>query len=1259
MPPAAGEMARRIAAFDWSATPLGTPDTWSPALHTTLRIVLASRFPHILWWGRDYIQFYNDAYIPIPGVKHPDRALGQPARECWAEIWHVIGPLIDRPFLGGPATWDDDIQLVIDRHGFLEETHFTIAYSPVPDDSAPGGIGGVLATVHEITEKVVGERRVSVLRDLGARAGEAKTAEEACGIAALTLARHGKDIPFALLYLIDPRDDQARLAGAAGVDSGLEISPLVVSLASEGRWPIAEALRSGRVEPVEHLRERFASIPQGPWPDPPHTGVVIAIPSNKPNTPAGLLLAGVSARLALDESYVAFFELVRTQLATAIANARAYEEERHRAEALAEIDRAKTAFFTNISHEFRTPLTLLQGPLEDTLAQRHGPVPPRVAQALTVAQRNSLRLLKLVNTLLDFSRIEAGRMAARYEPVDLAGFTAELAAVFRAAIERAGMRLIVSCPPLSEPTFVDREMWEKIVLNLLSNAFKFTLRGEIDVRVQAVDGCAELSVRDTGVGIRAEELPHMFERFHRVHGSAGRTHEGTGIGLALVRELAQLHGGTAAVSSTVGEGSIFTVRIPFGSSHLDQRQVSDRMASTRIESSAYLQEALRWLPGASVSEDLEEIDSSLIDPAISSAIAPAAESERATVLLVDDNADMRGYVGRLLADRFCVQLAGDGIEALEAIRARRPDLVLSDIMMPRLDGLQLLAALRSDPDTADLPVILLSARAGEDARVEGMQAGADDYLVKPFSARELVARVDAHLKMARTRRDADHALRARTAQFETLFNRAPLGIFVVDAQLRMREVNPIAMPMFRDVAGGVIGRDFGEVVRVLWERSYADELVQTFRHILDTGESHYAAERGELRADRGVIEYYEWRIDRITLPDGGYGVVCYFRDISERVHARVLLEQQANELHEANRAKDEFLAMLGHELRNPLSPIVTALELMRLRGEPSRERDIIERQVAHLNRLVDDLLDVSRIARGAIDLVRQPMEIAEPIQRAIEMASPLLEQRRHALDVDVPREGLGVIADGGRIAQVVCNLLTNAAKYSDEGSRIRLRAFRENAWIKIAVQDEGIGIRPDMLEAIFGLFVQERQGADRAAGGLGLGLAIARNLARLHGGTIGVTSDGPGRGSEFTVALPAREIQALRVPAAQQPGRALDRTGKRVLVVDDNGDTAAMMKLLLEGFGCTVAIAKDGPSALRLAESFVPEVALLDIGLPVMDGYELGQRLREVHKGTTPLQLVACTGYGRDTDRMRSTAAGFDAHLVKPVNAEVLRRFVN
>jgi signal transduction histidine kinase/DNA-binding response OmpR family regulator len=1245
-----GEMEALIRATDWSKTPIGAPHAWSPTLRTLVGFLLANRFPLLLWWGPQYIQIYNDAYRPIPGSKHP-KSLGQPASECWQEIWDIIGPLIDTPFNGGPSTWMEDIALEINRHGYMEETHFTIAYSPVPDETAPRGIGGVLATVHEITGKVVAERRVAALRDLGAEAREAATAEDACAIAAATLALHDLEVPFALIYLVQPDRLHARLVGATGLPPGGTLSPETVALDSECVWPLTRAMAANELQVVEHLDPYNFGGPVGPWSEPPHTAVVVPIRSSKTNEPAGVMVAGVSARLGLDEIYRSFFDLVAAQIATAIAKARAYEEERRRAEALAELDRAKTLFFSNVSHEFRTPLTLMLGPLEELRASLSA-TQPEAQEQVESAHRNALRLLRLVNALLEFSRIEAGKVQATYEAVDLGALTAELASTFRSACEKAGLRLTVDCTSVTEPMFVDRDMWEKIVLNLLSNAFKFTFDGEIGVRLARTEHGIELRVSDTGTGIPPAEMPRLFERFHRIQGAAGRSVEGTGIGLAMVHELVKLHGGTVQADSIYGRGTTFTVRLPFRPAPAHARV--RRVAATT--SQQFAEEASQWLGnGANASGQ----------PAASSAAG------RTHILVADDNADLRGYLGRLLSPSYRVTAVADGEQALSLARQLHPDLMLADIMMPKLDGIELVKAVRADPATAGVPVILLSARAGDEAKIEGLDIGADDYLVKPFSAGELLARVRSQLTLARAReqlarereasreqvRIAERFAELQKQDFNALMMQAPNPFTVLRGpDHRIELVNPAACRIWNKRAEDVIGRSLFDVLPELGG--------QGFRRLLDdviASGVPYEGREAPVKLARGADGGFETiYFNFVYTPLRGAsgvvdGVLVVAFDVTEEVQSRAEVERLRRAAESANRAKDEFLAMLGHELRNPLSPIKTALDVMRLRGVQSPEQDILERQVVHLTRLVDDLLDVSRIAGGKIALHKEPLEMAEAALRAIEMASPILEQRNHRLEFRIPRSGLKVSADPERLAQILSNLLTNAAKYSDPGSRITMIASRHGDRVRVSVKDEGVGIAPEMLGRIFDLFVQEPQSIDRSRGGLGLGLTIVRNLVKLHGGSVNARSEGPGKGSEFVLDFPVLDSEARvdsTLPQVQPP--ASTDASRRVLVVDDNNDAAATLKLGLEAIGHIVVTAPDGPTALELARMFQPEIAFLDIGLPAMDGYELAHHLRHVPGIPPELKLIAVTGYGLESDRQRTSAAGFSAHLVKPVSFDSL-----
>jgi signal transduction histidine kinase len=761
-----GEMGRLIRSIDWSATPLGPAESWPQSLRTTVSLCLASNFPMCIAWGPKHVMVYNDGYWPICGGKHPS-SMGQDFSECWASAWPVIGEPFARA-LAGHASFIENQRMFLDRNGYLEETFFTFSFSPILDET--GGVGGVLNPCHETTAKMLSERRMRALRDLAARTGKAKSVEEVLALSAQTLTDHDLDVPFALLYARDPSGRQARLVASTGLEEGVDACPVALDLegSAPSFWPLAEVFRSGSVAQVDDIGQRLGPLPHGRYPEPPRTALMLPIMPPGADRPTVVLVAGVSPRLPLNEAYSTFYDLLAAGVTAAIANARAYEEERKRGEALAEIDRAKTTFFSNVSHEFRTPLTLMLGPVEELLARSQTDLSPAAAGQLQVVNRNGLRLLRLVNTLLDFSRIEAGRVKATYQPTDLAALTTDLAGVFRAAIERAGLRLVVDCERLAESAFVDRDMWEKIVFNLLSNAFKFTFEGEITVRLRRVGADAELRVRDTGTGIPAAEMPRLFERFHRVQNARGRTHEGSGIGLALVQELVKLHGGAISAESVVGEGTTFIVAVPLGSAHLPPDQIGEgrAVAPTGTGAAPYVEEALRWLPDDDRSED--DLGSEL--PAHHETLpVPALEPEqdrggnRPRVLVADDNADMRQYLVRLLAERYQIDSAADGEAALAAARKHPPDLVLTDAMMPRMDGFRLLRELRADPRNRDVPIIMLSARAGEESRIEGMEAGVDDYLTKPFSARELLARVGAHLQMARMRREAERALRASEA----------------------------------------------------------------------------------------------------------------------------------------------------------------------------------------------------------------------------------------------------------------------------------------------------------------------------------------------------------------------------------------------------------------------------------------------------------------------------------------------------------------
>jgi signal transduction histidine kinase/FixJ family two-component response regulator len=1163
-----------MRSMDWSSTALGPVDSWPQSLRTAEGILLSSRFSMWMGWGPDLAFLYNDAYgRGTLGKKHP-WALGRPAREVWSEIWEDIGPRIQTVLDTGEATWDEALLLFLERSGYSEETYHTFSYSPLTDDA--GRTAGMFCVVMEETERVIGERRLATLRDLAADLASTTGEEAMLAAVARNLERNLFDLPFTLVYLFEDGADSARLACTTGIRAGHAVAPQVVPVqAADSAWPAADVLRQGRPVVVDGVPDRFPGLPSGAWQTPPRQAAVVPVARQGQESPAGFLVAGINPYRPFDPAYAGFIDLVAGQIAASLANARAYEDERRRAEALAELDRAKTAFFSNISHEFRTPLTLIAAPAEEALSDTGLPEPERARWEMV--RRNGLRLQKLVNNLLEFSRIEAGRVQAAYEPVDLDGYTRDLASLFRSAVERAGLSLRIDAGPLPGPVYVDRDMWEKIVLNLLSNAFKHTFAGGITVSLHPTGDLVELKVSDSGTGIPADELPHLFDRFHRVRGARSRTHEGTGIGLALVQELVALHAGTITVESVVDRGTTFTVRIPRGSRHLpaDHLTVTPAAAPEVCRgASAFVEEALRWIPDAHSASGAwgsppaaPVIDDEPLAGGTGNTGQPGA---RSTILLADDNADMRDYLRRLLGQRWEVLAVGDGATALATALDRRPDLIISDVMMPRLDGFALLDRLRTDPRTRETPVLLVSARAGEEARIEGMQAGADDYLVKPFSAREFMVKVGAHLELARVRREAAErerelrreAERARaeaetaSARLREVFKRAPAII----ATLRgPRHVFESANPLYLQFVGGreVVGKPVAEALPEVVEQGFVDLLDRVYR----SGEPFVANEMRVALDRRGDGTLEEVFANFVYQPlfdaDGSVsGILAHAVDVTEQVLGRKQVEQQAAELQdlqaeteaineelqqanevllektreaeEANRAKAEFLASMSHELRTPLNAIAGYLDLvtMGIHG-PVTEAQLaalgrIKRNQEVLLSLINDVLNFAKLESGRLEF--ETVEV--PMGRLLDSLEPLIAPQVSAKGLVYRCGGCSpdvvALGDPERIQQIVINLLTNAIKFTGPGGTVSIGAENAGGAVAVHVSDTGRGIPADKLDAVFDPFVQvdRRRGlAEDSHQGVGLGLAISRELARAMDGELAARST-LGEGSTFTLTLP-------------------------------------------------------------------------------------------------------------------------------------------
>lgn len=1134
-----GEMATRFREFDWASTPIGPPARWPESWRNAVRIILDSSFPTALAFGPQLVYFYNDAFIPIGGPARHPAALGLPVPIGWKEIWtQILEPRFSITLSTGEPTGEEDLLIPLQRSGYLEETYITFSFAALRDDrDQPNGI---FCTAYETTARVIADRQLNCLRALAAQSAFAETPQGACQAAAAILEGNPRDLPFALLYLIE--GPQAHLCGTSGLASIPASVPQKMDLAAGGdAWRVSSVVTSAAATLVGSVQSLVGDAIRTPEVT-PDRAFALPICGLGGERPAGVLIAGANPMRPLDESR-AFHELIASQLETSISNARAKQHERERVRALADLDRAKTLFFSNISHELRTPLTLLLGPLDDVLGS--GLVQGTQRELLEIAQRGGRRLLKLVNSLLEFSRIEAGRIEAAYEPVDLATLTADLASVFRSAFERAGVKLEIDCPPLPEPVFVDSDLWEKIVLNLISNAFKFTLYGQVNIRLQAVPDRVELEIADTGCGVAAEDLPRLFERFFRGRAPQSRTHEGSGIGLSLVQELVKLHGGTVQVRSQLGRGTAFTVSLPRGCQHLpaDRIGASRKLAGVETGALPFVEEALGWLPNFSRGGQPPQPATPLEHGSRPERDSPSAS---ARILVVDDNADMRDYLCRLLGKQWQVDTAPDTSVALEQIARNVPDLVIADIMMPGIDGFGLLRLLRGNPRSSGLPVMLLSARAGEEASEEALRSGADDYVIKPFSARELLARVDARLAQARLR----------------------------TAERRARE----------------------------------------------------AAER-------------------------------------------------------ANRARDDFFAMLSHELRSPLMAIMGWTALLksdRLNEEDGAAVDLIERNARIQRRLVDDLLDMARIVTGRMRVELQPLPcLAELLRVVVDSFRPIALAKGVSVLSSLEPDTGPIEGDPERLQQVLWNLLSNAIRFTPGGGRIEIRCVRREADVEVQVSDSGRGIRPEAVPHLFERYWQG-QFDSQPGQGLGLGLAIAHRIVSLHSGAISAASAGEGQGATFTVRLPLSEI----LPGAPTPLSLSERISDaaaavvaesqsvesdlpdhtapntlRILLIDDHDAIAKACQRLLASHGHTVVRVAGLAGAMCALQDATAagrkfDIVVCDLTLPDGDGLELPGRMAVTNAaGARTIDVppaIAISGRAFKDDVARCIAAGFKEHLAKP-----------
>jgi len=1122
-----GEMGRRIREFDWSATLLGSVHTWPQNLRTCIRIMLDSRQPIWIGWGKELINLYNDPYRDIVRGKHP-WALGKPAEIVWREIWPTIEPMLRQVMEMDEGTYVESQFLMMERNGYPEETYYTFSYTPIPGDT--GGTAGMICFNTDDTDRIISERQLNTLTRLGKNLTGAQAAAEVIQRTIDSLRENPHDFPGAAFYQI--AGDHAVLANnteqpgaAGGSNRDAEGLPPVIALNDHSGIGLAvsKSFLNRQPQILEDAARDLGNLPHGAWSVPPTRAVILPIIQSGMKDPFGFILTGLNPYRLPDEKYTGFFSLLADQVTTSFGNIHNLEAERKRVQALAEIDQAKTIFFSNISHELRTPLTLLLGPIEEAMNEADDIAGNR--HRLLVAHRNALRMQKLVNNLLEFSRIEAGRAEGRFTPVDIVAYTAELASSFRSAIEKAGLQLHLEPGQVDQPVYVDPGMFEKIILNLVSNAFKYTMAGSITVSVREGKGEVRISVEDTGIGIPESQLDLIFERFHRVENASVRSQEGTGIGLSLVRELVRIHQGRIDVKSHPGTGSTFTVTLPTGKGHLPPERIAETdTVRGSGDRAVYVSESLQWLPDATTHAGFPELP-------IPSETDMVREKKKFIVLLADDNADMREYMGRLLSRQYEVVSATNGEDAYLKMLSVKPDLILTDVMMPKLDGFGLLQKVRQHPEFKTTPVILLSARAGEESRVEGLEAGADDYLVKPFSARELIARVDANLRINSARRLVEQELSSFLLQ-------APFAIIILSGPDYLIDLaNDKYLPIIRHTREEVMGRPMFDVVPEALDQGYKAFLDDIRR----TGEaaSMHEQETFLFREGRTDTVYLTIAYQPLKNRNGVVErIMIVVEDVTETVVARRKIEQHAGlleaevkkrtgellrlntSLQQSNEDLRQFAHVASHDLREPVRKV--KVYSGRLQEDPGTEfsakgRAYLEKIDSAANRMltmIEGVLHFSTI--NSTQQETEPVDLDKVIRSIESDLELLILQKKAKLNYSrLPTvEGAPLL-----LYQLFYNLINNSLKFArmETPCRIDISSAIEKDQAVIQVADNGIGFDQDQSEHIFDTF--SRLNAKDKYEGTGLGLSLCKKIVQRHGGEIRATGK-KGEGSEFHVSLP-------------------------------------------------------------------------------------------------------------------------------------------
>ncbi|TPX67093.1 hypothetical protein SpCBS45565_g03998 [Spizellomyces sp. 'palustris'] len=1275
--PSQSNTSHLLYTKDWSKTPLGPMSRWPNSFMTVLSVVLSSTFPMSLWWGKEMTLLYNDAYVPITGNKHP-HGFGTSGREFWAELWpDVVQPILGKVW-NGETHYEMEQRLFVERFGFKEEGYFTWSFIPIRQEN--GSVGGWLNPAFETTDRCLASRRLRTLRELSTHLASTRTTTTVYETTAKILASNPYDIPFALFY--QSSANGFILASTAGIQLPHASAPKEIH-GVDCPWPFEEALQRTEMLVIE-IGEMRETLPRRGWGDIPKTAVVAPVWSG--GRCEGVVVLGVSARSQFCGEYRTFVELLVRHLGASLTSVRCFEEQVTRAKKLAELDQAKTTFFQSISHELRTPLTLILGTSAQGLSN---PLAEPLKSYLVSIHKNGTRLLQMVNSLLDVSKVEAGGMQGVFRETDLGCLTRDLASVFRAAIEKAGIELVVECENVGG-VWVDAELWEKIVFNLVSNAYKYTLKGKIHITLTRTDTQIYFSITDTGLGIPPDHLPKIFDRFHTIQSHKGRGGEGTGIGLALTNELVKLHGGSIRVWSVVGEGSTFQVVIPVGREHLSSELVSEER-----------QEGLSSFARTFV-QDLETWS----DEEASRPVTPTNNNNhnnRPRILLVDDNADIRSYISSLLIHQnWHVTHAKDGTQALQLALSDPPDLVLSDVMMPGLDGFELIKGLRGRIETRSLPIILVSARAGEEALYEGLNAGADDYLVKPFSAKELIARITTHLELGHLRKTLQNRIDTQTkslaesqARYKTLANLAPVGIFRTTVDGTVTYTND----KWWEITGHDKTRDPDCRHHLMSiHPDDADKAIASWKASLAQGTPFKMEFRWAKPYQDGTER---WCLAQWTIEKNGtdvLGAVGSLTDLSitkklerEKYQVMELVERQlrtrVEDAEHVKKQQERFIDMACHEWRNPLNGIYNSADLIQASLERIRERlehpshheknkndnenetdkDIwLKTELAnnleatktiilcarHQKKIADDVLNVSKLGFDLLVLTDTRFDPHIELSNVMRMFEAEMQSKGVQWDMVVENTFGCVIGDPMRIAQVLMNLISNALVSLETANTKRITVSVDATASKPL--DNTLYLVYKLVETtptLNPLTIPTTHKTYTDFNSPNLSLFVSKRIVELMGGTITVSSSPSGTEWTFTV-----HVRKCTPPTQKTLGHRTPSTNVyKILIVEDNLVNQKVLKRHLDRQGHTTSIANNGQEALDMLLRNAYDIILMDLEMPVLDGLGAAERIRAWEKegvlvGRVP--IVAVTGNARGAYLEKAMQVGMDEWVVKPYEKE-------